>query len=188
MNTFFTSDTHFSHRNIIKYCNRPFKDEKEMDETLIMNWNSVVRPEDTIYHLGDVGFTDEDKLYRILKRLNGSIHLIWGNHDKVIKKSNLLRSRFDSTSELKKVYIQDDRHPKGRYEITLCHFAMRVWDKSHHGSLHLYGHSHGTLPDDPTALSLDVGVDSWDFRPVSLDQINATMKNKTFVPIDHHGR
>jgi len=188
MKTFFTSDTHFSHGNILKYCNRPFKDWKEMDETLIMNWNAVVRPEDTIYHLGDVGFTDEEKLYRILKRLNGKIHLIWGNHDKVIRKSNLLRSRFESTSELKKVYIQDESHSKGRYEITLCHFAMRVWDKSHHGSLHLFGHSHGTLPDDPNALSLDVGVDNWNFMPVSLDEINQKMKKKTFMPIDHHGR
>ncbi|MEM4260929.1 MAG: metallophosphoesterase family protein [Candidatus Woesearchaeota archaeon] len=186
MKTFFTADTHFSHRNIIRYCNRPFKDEKEMDETLITNWNSVVRSEDVVYHLGDVGFTNEDKLYQILKRLNGKIHLIYGNHDKIIRKSNLLQSRFESTNELKKVYIQDMNHPKGRHEITLCHYAMRVWDKSHHGSFHLFGHSHGSLSDDPNSLSLDVGVDNWNFKPVSFNEIIEKMKQKTFISINYH--
>lgn len=159
-----------------------------MDQTLINNWNSVVQPQDTIYHLGDVGFTNEDKLYQILKRLNGKIHLICGNHDKVIRKSNLLRERFESISELKKIYIQDVKHPNGQYEIILCHYAMRVWDKSHYGSWHLYGHSHGTLPDDPNLLSYDVGVDSWNFIPVSIDGINEKMKTKTFKPINHNGQ
>lgn len=159
-----------------------------MDQALIDNWNSVIRPKDTVYHLGDVGFTDEDKLYHILKRLNGKIYLILGNHDGVIRKSNLLRSRFENISDRKELYIQDVKHPRGRYEITLCHYAMRVWRNSHYGAYHLYGHSHGSLPDDINSLSFDVGVDSWNFIPVTIEQVHEKMKTKTFVPIDHHGR
>ena len=50
---FFTSDTHFNHTNIIRFCNRPFKDVTHMNETIIANWNSVVGPDDIIFHLGD---------------------------------------------------------------------------------------------------------------------------------------
>jgi calcineurin-like phosphoesterase family protein len=59
MNTFFTADPHFQHANIIKYCGRPFKDINEHDEMLIVNWNSVIMPDDLIYIVGDFGFGDE---------------------------------------------------------------------------------------------------------------------------------
>lgn len=90
-NIFITSDTHFHHGNIIKYCNRPYKDSFEMDEALISNWNSVVRHEDKVYHLGDVYMpkykNESDMLFR---RLNGTKVLILGNHDKG-KDQNLLK-------------------------------------------------------------------------------------------------
>lgn len=73
-----TSDTHFGHKNIIKYCNRPFKDELEMNEVLIENWNKVVKPQDKVYHLGDVFF---GKSGQVLHRLNGQKRLVLGNHD-----------------------------------------------------------------------------------------------------------
>lgn len=78
MNTFIVSDTHFKHRRIIEYCNRPFHTVGEMNECLVHNWNSVVSPDDVVYHLGDVGFGD---LTEFQHRLNGTIHLIQGNHD-----------------------------------------------------------------------------------------------------------
>jgi calcineurin-like phosphoesterase family protein len=65
---------------------------------------------------------------------------------------------------------------------------MRVWNKSHHGAWHLYGHSHGTLPDDPNALSFDCGVDCHNYTPISFEQVEAIMAKKTFKPIDHHGK
>jgi calcineurin-like phosphoesterase family protein len=63
---------------------------------------------------------------------------------------------------------------------------MRVWNHSHHGSWHLFGHSHGTLTDDTDSLSLDVGVDCWGYSPVSMEQLDAKMATKTFKPVDHH--
>ena len=78
---FFTSDTHFGHENIITFCNRPFESIEEHDRVLIQNWNSVVTPDDTVFHLGDFCFGNGYKWYEILGQLNGHIYLIRGNHD-----------------------------------------------------------------------------------------------------------
>ena len=189
MNTFFTSDTHFGHANIIKYCNRPFADVEEMDNTLIHNWNSIVRPEDTVYHLGDFA-VGGGPAAPYLHRLNGTICFCLGNHDK-----RLIKTYQDI--ELKLQSYQIKRAESGipylrevtieKQEIVLCHYAMKVWNGSHKGSWQLYGHSHGTLPDDPTALSCDVGMDCWNYFPVSMEQLRAKMKTKTYKPVDHHG-
>lgn len=79
MTLFLISDTHFSHANIIRYANRPFSSPEEMDEELIRRWNSVVRPSDHVYHLGDVAMRRSH--LQIIKRLNGHKRLVWGNHD-----------------------------------------------------------------------------------------------------------
>jgi len=81
VNIFITSDTHFHHANIIKYCNRPFSSVAEMDETLIQNWNKVVKQQDKVYHLGDVYFPQKEKSDWLFSRLNGTKVLILGNHD-----------------------------------------------------------------------------------------------------------
>lgn len=79
--TFFTSDTHFNHANIIRFCNRPFKDVNQMNEVLIENWNRVISPGDTVFHLGDFCLGGSLEWTNVLDRLNGKIHLILGNHD-----------------------------------------------------------------------------------------------------------
>lgn len=183
----FGGDTHFSHRNVIKYCNRPFTTSDEMNEKLISNWNEVVGVHDIVYHVGDVAFEkDERKLCEILHSLNGVIHLVKGNHDHLIK--GRAAGRFSSIehSGLKEIRVEDPDGFGGFQPIVLCHYSMRVWNRSHYGSWNLFGHSHGTLPDDPNSLSLDVGVDCWNYYPVSYEQIKARMKTKTFVPIDQH--
>ena len=78
---FFTSDTHFNHMNIISYCQRPFRDIHEMNETIIVNWNNAVAPDDIVFHLGDFCLGGANEWNRILDRLNGRIYLILGNHD-----------------------------------------------------------------------------------------------------------
>ena len=79
----FISDTHFGHANIIRYCNRPFASVQEMDETLVANWNAVVQPDDTVWHLGDFALVKgADVLEQYRSRLNGQINLILGNHDR----------------------------------------------------------------------------------------------------------
>ena len=95
----FSSDHHFFHNNIIKYCNRPFETVEEMNEALVKNWNSVVGPDDHVYHLGDFCFGNVEKWNWCLEpgRLNGHIHLILGNHDpeRVFRPGTLIE-RFDS--------------------------------------------------------------------------------------------
>ena len=77
----FTSDTHFGHKNIIKFSERPFSDVEEMDEVMIRRWNEVVGKDDTVYHLGDFAFLSTGKLRQLISRLNGKICLVNGNHD-----------------------------------------------------------------------------------------------------------
>jgi calcineurin-like phosphoesterase family protein len=160
MSIFFTADHHFNHKNIIKYSNRPFKDEEEMNHNLISNWNSRIKVGDTVYHLGDVGFGN---LENILKILNGEIILIRGTHDKSALEHP---KRFRSIHSLLDLKIEDQ-------DITLCHYAMRTWRKSHYGAWHLFGHSHGSLP--AYGASFDVGVDCWNFYPVSFKEIKDKM-------------
>lgn len=196
MSIFFTSDTHFGHTNIIKYCNRPFlfdpskgpddyrnRDTNQMDETLIKNWNSVVQPSDTIYHIGDFAFyRDQRKTINLLRRLNGKKILIRGNHDKGLEQDVL--NMFDSVHDYYELYVQDK--DVGKQLIVLLHYGMRVWNKSHRGSWHLYGHSHGKLPDDPNSLSFDAGTDCHGYTPISYERVKKLMAKKTVKPISHH--
>lgn len=181
-NIWITGDTHFGHTNIIKYCDRPFKNVEDMDTYIIDRLNHCVGENDVLYHLGDFSYWHgnvDAKEYRSRIRCR-NVHLIVGNHD--YKMLNYFRQNklFSSISDLGRI-----KHD-GK-EIVTCHYAMRVWNKSHYGVAHAYGHSHGTLPDDPNALSMDVGVDPMNFCPISWDQFWHRMSLKNFKPIDHHG-
>lgn len=157
----FTSDTHFDHANVIKYCNRPFRHVDEMNNTMIQNWNSVVKRDDTIYHLGDFAFSkDPGKFFH---RLNGNKILILGNHDRQVTK-HLPWGSYHSYYETK---------IDGQF-IVLCHYAFKVFNKHHHGAWNFYGHSHNSLGGN--SQQLDVGVDAWSFFPVNLEQIAERLK------------
>ncbi len=176
--TWWVSDTHFFHRNIIKYSKRPFAPDHEfesgqisdasvaaMNEAMVERWNARVAPRDTVWHLGDFALSsNQDAVADLAQRLNGEINLIIGNHDPAwVRKL----PRWRSVQPYKEIRSQ------GRF-IVMSHYAMRVWNKSHYGSIMLDGHSHGTLPG--CNQSLDVGVDDWDYAPVSLDEILARLK------------
>ena len=173
---YFTSDSHFGHRNIIGYCNRPFKSVEEMDEAMISKWNATVGMEDEVFHLGDFAM-GKTAAPTILNRLNGRKHLIWGNHD-----SNQVRNLDLWESAQPYLEINLDGH-----FVVLCHYKFDVFNKSHRGAIQLYGHSHGTMPGNNQQL--DVGVDCWDFTPVNLEQILRRMKSlPQWKPVHHHGR
>jgi len=179
-NTFFSSDHHFFHSNVIKYSNRPFANVDEMNYELIARHNAVVSPDDTVYFLGDFCFTkDVHAVVNILKQMNGRKHFIPGNHDKIMY-SGVIVKQFESFSpnSFKEIYVLDEAARGGKMSITLCHYAMRVWNKSHYGTYHLYGHSHGGLPDDDKSLSFDVGVDCFNYTPVSYQQVKKVMALK----------
>jgi calcineurin-like phosphoesterase family protein len=156
----FTSDTHFDHANILKYTNRPWKSVEDMNEGLIATWNAVVQRGDVVYHLGDFAFR---RHAYFASRLNGHINLIEGSHDKM------------SGKDKKAFTILGPMHTvSGDPDIIICHYAMRVWPRSHYGTWHLYGHSHGSLP--PHGHSLDVGVDPMGYVPVSLEKVSVMME------------
>jgi calcineurin-like phosphoesterase family protein len=176
--TWFTADTHLGHSGLIEHGYRPaFKSIEEMENTIVTNWNELVGPRDTVWILGDFTLAGAAEAERLLTRLNGArLHLIWGNHDR-----NSVRrlARWASSSYATEINL-DGRH------IVLCHYAMRVWNGWGRGTIMLYGHSHGGLPG--CRQSTDVGVDSWDFRPVSIEQIEARLATQPVrVPEDHHG-
>lgn len=187
MSVFFTSDPHFGHINIIKYCNRPFSSVEEMDRTIIDRWNEVIKPDDLLYCLGDwclcrgsKPYAEHAAYYR--KQINcKNIVLLWGNHDTSGRGNKEFMSLFMGP-------IHDLYETKvGNQRVVLCHYALRVWNKAHHGAYHLYGHSHGTLADDPNSRSFDCGVDCFNFYPVSFEQVGRLMDQKQWKPVDHHG-
>ena len=128
-------------------------------------WNQKVGGDDVVYHLGDL--TLQGTARAILSRLNGRIKVIPGSHDRRWLPRGELWSRSGHPVEILPPLVT---LTLSKQVIVLCHYAMRVWDKSHYNSIHLYGHSHGRLP--AYRNSLDVGVDSHEFAPISLDEVN----------------
>lgn len=168
MNYFFTADLHLGHDAIRRYCGRPFSSVEEMNETMITNWNKKVGDKDLVYLLGDFCFFNKrEDILKIRNRLQGSIVLIEGNHDKNIGSPG--NFGFASKHPILEVKIEGQH-------ITLCHYAMRVWNKSHYDSWMLYGHSHNCLPGQ--GKSIDVGVDAHNFSPLAFEEIKTIMESQ----------
>ena len=181
---FFTSDLHFDHKNIMKYCpwsRGHLKDKHEMNQAIIDNWNSVVGVNDYVYCLGDLGFCNASKLKEHLGQLNGSIHVILGNHDNQINESFINEGYIDSYQDALELVINSQR-------IILYHYGQRVWNHQGRHAWHFYGHSHGSLPG--IGKSMDVGLDSRDldsgFKPFSFEQVKALMDARQTYVADHH--
>lgn len=177
MTTWFTGDTHFGHANIIKYCNRPFASEAEMNKAIISRWNSKVQKGDMVYHVGDFCFGRETYHFdAFFEQLVGDIILIKGNHDKL---AWMNRSKFFASSDsYREISVEGQA-------ITLCHYPLFRWNKSHHFSWMLHGHCHYTLPETKKdaipsimGLILDVGVDGNSFYPYSFADIKTIMDKK----------
>lgn len=174
-NLFATSDFHLNHGNILNYTNRHnhFKNVTEMNESLIERFNKKVSEKDTTIILGDFCFGNVKMFNEFWYALNGTKILVRGNHDKQIPENVFWCDVAEFSYSGKNFFCS--------------HYAHRVWNKSHHGSYHLYGHSHNSLPDDPTAYSMDVGVDCHpNYEPFSFQEIVSHMDKKNFKPVDHH--
>ena len=176
---FFTSDTHFYHANIINFCGRPFKNVEVMNETLIANWNSVVGPDDIVFHLGDFCLGGSAEWANILNRLNGKIYLIVGNHD--IKN---LRQGYYSRFE----HIAMQMHIEvGKQKIYLNHCPFLCYGGAYRDTWQLFGHVYtskqNTGIDAPRLHMLfptqyDVGVDNNNFTPVSFEQVRRIIEKQ----------
>jgi calcineurin-like phosphoesterase family protein len=173
---FFTADTHFGHEGIIRMCGRPFGSVADMNEVLIARWNAVVRPQDDIYHLGDFAYRSHpEHLRELFGRLNGRKRLVIGNHD---RKPTLGLPWAEPPSHRMFPKLESG----GR--VVLDHYAGRTWMGAHHGVVQLFGHSHGRMLGN--SQSLDVGVDCWDYRPASWDEIRLRLAGlPSFRPTDH---
>lgn len=160
----FTSDTHFGHSNIIKFCNRPFDSVAQMDEALIERWNARVKPNDTVWHLGDFAFYKSyEETNAVFSRLNGNKYLIVGNHDY----GNTKRLFWESVSPMEELMF-------GKLPIVLFHYPMVAWNRSWYGSVHLHGHTHGVLEGNNQRL--DVGVDCWGYQPANFEEIEFRLR------------
>lgn len=167
MTTFLAADTHFGHALMLKLeaCARPFANTDEMDQCLIDNWNAVVHPNDTVWHLGDFAMRlDERRVAQIFHALNGTKKLIVGNHD-VDKKGDLLAS-LKRLPWAEVAHAAEITHDGQR--IMLSHYAGYIWNAQHRGAYLAFGHSHGKVLGLPG--SIDVGVDAQDFRPITVEE------------------
>lgn len=166
----FTSDTHFNHERILEYCpNRAYSSVEEMNEGLIEIWNSQVAPDDEVYHLGDVLFKRD---YSFLPRLNGTKHLIIGNHDQfhIAKSKNAdeFCNNFASMHEYNELILG----PK-KTMFVLMHYPLESWNKMGQGSIHLHGHCHNGLKTK-MKNRMDVGIDAHP-NMISLESVISTL-------------
>jgi len=180
-NTFFFSDPHFDHFNIMRYCNRPFKTVDEMGETIIANHNAVVNTNDDVYILGDLAFDKRDPkrtVEKFARRLNGHLHWIFGNHDHQQARA---AEGFAWKGEYKKIKV-------GGHKIILFHYPILGWDCKHYGSIHFHGHVHdGTfheemVPEKFKGRCLNTCVDVTGFRPLEFEETLVELRKIKWEP------
>lgn len=162
MTVFFTSDTHFGHAGALGRFARPFASVAGMDAAMAARWNAAVGADDDVWHLGDfaLGRTAE-AMAALLRRLNGRKHLVAGNNDGPATRA---LAEWASVQDYAEIAADGVR-------LVLCHYAFRTWNGMYKGAWNLHGHSHGQL--GRMARQADVGVDVWDFRPVTFAAIRA---------------
>ena len=172
--TFFTADHHWNHANIIKHAKRPFANADEMNAVMIENWNAVVQPRDTVYHLGDFAMRCSANLMRrIFDALHGYKFLVPGNHDG----KRALRLPWAATLA---PIVERKIVGKRERRIVMCHYPLRAWNRKARGSWHLHGHSHGKgyKVDLVERGVLDVGVDVCGFTPISWETIERELESR----------
>lgn len=176
MRTWITSDLHFGHTNIMKFCPqsraRFNNDVNYMNEAMVHEWNACVQPGDLVYILGDVAFMPASKAAVYMQRLNGNKILIEGNHDRKALKDPAFRSCF--TEVHKYLDINYNGH-----KIVMFHYPIAEWDQMHRGALHFHGHLHGGVSGLEDFRARDMGMDATGFIVVEMERaINDAMTGK----------
>lgn len=171
---YFTSDHHFGHFNVIKYCDRPFSYVEEMDRTMEENWNNTVKPEDTVYVLGDFSFYNIIKTNEILDRLAGHKILLPGNHDKKYVQWNfneILSGNSTLQIDNDVVLLSHYPYPPSKEELAVNPYDVRYLDRRYEdkGQWLLHGHVHEKWK--ARKKMINVGVDVWEFKPASIEEI-----------------
>jgi calcineurin-like phosphoesterase family protein len=164
----FTADTHFGHGAALGRFGRPFGSVAAMNEALIARWNECVSGDDAVWHLGDFAYRmDAAAMTAVLERLNGTKHLVAGNNDpaETVRLPGWASVQAYAEIELDGAFL------------VLCHYPFRTWNRMAKGALNLHGHSHGRLK--PVTRQIDVGVDVWDFRPVTLAHIGGRRRRRS---------
>ena len=171
MARFFTADTHFGDSRILRSAKRPFKTIAAHDAHLVARWQATVGADDEVWHLGDVAPRyDAAALDALFAQLPGRKHLITGNNDDDTTRTHPAWESVRDYVEL----VEDETL------CILCHYALRTWNRIGKGSLDLHGHSHNMLK--PLTRQFDVGVDGWDFRPVTLATMRARRRRRRTPP------
>ncbi|WP_181706276.1 metallophosphoesterase family protein [Chthonobacter rhizosphaerae] len=173
MTVWFTSDTHFADPRVLRIDRRPYPDLATHDAALIEAWNERVAPGDTVWHLGDVVLgRPPGRIDRLLAVLHGDKHLIIGNNDgpETVEAAGWASARHYHEMELDGV------------RLVLCHYPFRTWNKMGKGWVDLHGHSHGKLKAVPRQI--DVGVDAWGYRPVTLGEMLAARAGRARRPAE----
>jgi calcineurin-like phosphoesterase family protein len=158
MKNWISSDLHFSHGNIAKFCPATRghwdtrNDPDKMDRDMIQMWNAQVAPEDTVYLLGDVAFCSAEKAAKILRQLNGRLILVEGNHDFKNLKSQEFRDCFAEIHKYLEIEYAGAR-------IVMCHYPIFDHNGAGRGSIMLHGHRHGNPTGLPGRIK-DVGFDA----------------------------
>lgn len=185
----FTSDTHFGHRNVLQFCSRPFNSVSEMQSRLIENWNHVVSDQDIVFHLGDFSWWDSNKeIKKLCSKMNGKqIYLVPGNHD-LEKGWREVPDRVTILSSVVQLWIRDESGDTLIFKAILSHYPLMTWNKREEGVPNLHGHLHGCKGNGRDGKGnsdanlpfhwnqLDVGVDVWDYKPVNLTALEVALE------------
>lgn len=174
---YFTSDQHFMHANVIKFCKRPYENVLHMGKDFIDKWNAKISDDDTVFILGDFCWGGKKHWVYYISQLNGHKILVPGNHDKSIP---LFMHMFDVWDDLAQISVYDGLD---KQYIALCHYPMQSWYRSHHGSWQLYGHMHGECNELEAFIKyrptqIDVGVDAQGYAPVSYEEVKCQINSR----------
>ena len=184
---FVSADIHFNHKKIIEYCNRPWTFE-EQNEEIISRWNNLVKPNDLVYFLGDMmlirkkdhGTAKMQECRDLIKRLNGEIILIKGNHDNFDQETFAC---FKEVYQFKEIEIDGEI-------IALRHKPMPYWNRMLEGRAHLFGHLHEKLQYLPLGVAINVGIDAplWNYGPAPWETLKQKIKERRKIYLESRTR